>query len=330
MLRSRVLAAAVLALALAGAGAAAAALRPLDPHGAPRIVFIPPGASSAGIGRALASAGVIRRAGDFVITVRLRGVDRDLREGEYRLSPAMGLLQIVDTIARGDVVLHTITVPEGFTVQEIADLLARAGLGERARLAAIVRAGARTLDVEFLSLLPVASLEGYLFPDTYRIPRHLSEREVIRLFVERFAEVALPQWRAHGGGRPLHEIVTMASLVEREARVPAERPLIAGVLYSRLRKGWPLEVDATVLYALGRHKPVVTFQDLKVDSPYNTYLHVGLPPGPIANPGLAAIDAALRPAFTGYLFYVARADGSHAFSRTLAEHLAAVRRFRGR
>lgn len=330
MLRSRVLAAAVLALALAGAGAAAAALRPLDPHGAPRIVFIPPGASSAGIGRALASAGVIRRAGDFVITVRLRGVDRDLREGEYRLSPAMGLLQIVDTIARGDVVLHTITVPEGFTAQEIADLLARAGLGERARLAAIVRAGARTLDVEFLSLLPVASLEGYLFPDTYRIPRHLSEREVIRLFVERFAEVALPQWRAHGGGRPLHEIVTMASLVEREARVPAERPLIAGVLYSRLRKGWPLEVDATVLYALGRHKPVVTFQDLKVDSPYNTYLHVGLPPGPIANPGLAAIDAALRPASTGYLFYVARADGSHAFSRTLAEHLAAVRRFRGR
>lgn len=330
MLRSRILAAAVLALALAGAGAAAAALRPLDPHGTPRIVFIPPGASSAGIGRALASAGVIRRAGDFVITVRLRGVDRDLREGEYRLSPAMGLLQIVDTIARGDVVLHTITVPEGFTAQEIADLLARAGLGERARLAAIVRAGARTLDVEFLSLLPVASLEGYLFPDTYRIPRHLSEREVIRLFVERFAEVALPQWRAHGGGRPLHEIVTMASLVEREARVPAERPLIAGVLYSRLRKGWPLEVDATVLYALGRHKPVITFQDLKVDSPYNTYLHVGLPPGPIANPGLAAIDAALRPAFTGYLFYVARADGSHVFSRTLAEHLAAVRRFRGR
>ena len=319
----------MLVVMLVGAGVVVAgALRPVDPAGSPRVIFILRGASSADIGRRLEDAGLIRRSLDFVFAVRVRGLSHSLREGEYRLSPAMRLLEIVDTIARGDVVLHTITIPEGFTADEIVELLAQSGLGDRQRLRDRVRRGAHTFDADFLRDLPVASLEGYLFPDTYRIPRSLSEREVLSLFLDRFAQAVLPVWRVHGAGHPLHEIVTIASLVEREAKVPTERGLIAGVLYNRLRRDWRLEVDATVLYALGRHKSVVTNEDLKVDSPYNTYLHPGLPPGPIANPGLAAILAALVPVSTDYLFYVARPDGSHAFSKTLQEHLAAIRRYR--
>lgn len=318
-----------IAVLLAGAAAVLFSLRPVDLSGTSRAIVIPKGASTSEIGQRLAAAGVIRRPVDFVIAVRLRRLTHALREGEYELSPAMGLLEIVDKIARGDVVLYTVTIPEGFTVAEIADVLARDGLGDRDRLLALVRTGARVFDAPFLRALPLPSLEGYLFPDTYRIPKHLDEREVMQLFLNRFANVALPRWRDAGANRSLHEIVTMASMVEREAKVPSERPMIAGVLYNRLSRGWRLEVDATVLYALGRHKPVVTEADVKVDSPYNTYLHAGLPPGPIANPGLAAIDAALHPAQTPYLYYVAKADGSHVFSRTLAEHLAAIRQIRG-
>ncbi len=320
----------VVVAAVGIAAALTAALRPVDPSGRPRIVFVPAGASSAEIGRRLEEAGVIRRASDFVVAVRLRGLTRSLQEGEYNLSPAMGLLQIVDRIARGEVVLYPVTIPEGFTARQILDELVRAGLGNRDALLALMSTGAKTFDYEFLRALRGMSLEGYLFPDTYRIPRHLDERAVIALFLGRFSDIVLPRWREGGGGRSLHEIITIASMVEREAKVSAERPLIAGVIRNRLARGWKLEVDATVLYALGRHKSVVSFADLQVNSPYNTYLHPGLPPGPIANPGLASIEAALHPAATEYLYYVARADGSHVFSRTLAEHQAAVRRYRGR
>jgi UPF0755 protein len=320
----------MVAAAAALAAAVFISLLPVDPNGGPRLVFIPPGSSSAEIGRLLETAGVIRRARDFVIAVRVRRLSRSLQEGEYRLSPAMGLLDIMDRIARGAVVLYPVTIPEGFTARQIVEELVKTRLGDRDEFLALVRSGAKAFDHDFLDTLPGLSLEGYLFPDTYQIPRHMNERAAIRLFLDRFGEVAVQRWRNSGNERTLHEIVTIASMVEREARVPAERPLIAGVIYNRLARGWRLEVDATVLYALGRHKPVVTFADLKVNSPYNTYLHAGLPPGPIANPGTAAIDAALNPTMTPFLYYVARADGSHVFSRTLDEHLVAVRRYRGR
>jgi len=325
----------VLGIALAGAllvGATAAAvvhlLTPVDARARPVTVVIRRGATAPEIGRALAAAGIVRAASHFVVAARVRGATRRLREGEYRLSPAMPLLEIVDRLARGEVVLHTVTIPEGFTAEQIVTALAARGLGEAAALREIVRRGARRYPYAWLRDVPDGSLEGYLFPDTYQLPRLLPEQEVIAQLLRRFDEVVVPVWRRSGSGRPLHEIVTIASMVEREARVPAERPLIAGVLYNRLARGWPLEVDATVLYALGRHKAVVTYADLQVESPYNTYRHAGLPPGPIASPGLGAITAALAPARTDYLFYVARPDGSHAFSRTLAEHLAAVRRYR--
>ena len=272
----------------------------------------------------------MRRGSDVVLVARVLKLTHSLQEGEYLLSPAMGLVEIVTAISRGDVVLYPVTIPEGFTAEEVAQTLASRGLGDRGQLLELVRGGASLLNYEFLRRARVDSLEGYLFPDTYHFPRHLPEREIIQQFLDRFAEVVVPRWQAQGAGRSLHEIVTMASMVEREARVPEERALIAGVLSNRLRRGMRLEVDATVLYALGQHKSVVTFEDLKVDSPYNTYRHAGLPPGPIANPGLASIEAALSPTPTDYLYYVAKPDGSHAFSRTFEEHLAAVRRYQRR
>ncbi len=305
-------------------------LAPVDPTAPSRLVEVPSGATSLQIGRRLRTTGLVHSAWAFATAARLKGVATTLQEGEYRLSPAMPLLEIVDAIARGDVVLRRVTIPEGFTAAEIVETLVAAGIGTPQRLEDLVRHGAPSFRYTFLWSAPHGSLEGFLFPDTYRIPRRLSDREVIDRFLRRFAEVVVPRWRASTPPRSLLEVVTMASLVEREAKVPSERAVIASVLYNRLARGMKLEVDASVLYALGRHKDVVTLDDLKVDSPYNTYRYTGLPPGPIANPGLASINAALQPADTRYLFYVARADGSHVFSRTFEEHLIAIRKYRGR
>lgn len=320
-------AAAVVLLLAGGTAAATWLLAPVDPAGTARLVIVPPGSTAQDVGRVLAGEGLVRDAGHFVAAARLRGASRALRPGEYRFSPAMSLLQIVDILARGDVVLHSVTIPEGFTAEQIVQTLASRGLADARRLREVVRRGGASFPYDYLAEAG-GSLEGYLFPDTYRFPRFLDERTIVAAYLARFDAVVVPLWRREGAGRSLHEIVTMASLVEREARVPGEQPLIAGVLYNRLRRGWKLEVDATVLYALGTHKPVVTFKDLTVESPYNTYRHAGLPPGPIASPGLGAVRAALRPTATDFLFYVAREDGSHVFSRTLAEHNAAIQRYR--
>ncbi|MGH2405442.1 MAG: endolytic transglycosylase MltG, partial [bacterium] len=266
----------------------------------------------------------------FAIAARVMGVSGSLQEGEYRLSPAMPLLDIVEILARGEVVLRRVTIPEGFTAAEIVDALVGAGVGTREGLHDLVTRGGSRYAYAFLRGSPAGSLEGFLFPDTYLIPRRLADRDIVDLFLRHFSSVVVPRWRQTAPHRSLRDVVTMASLIEREAKVPAERPLIASVLYNRLARGMRLEVDATVLYALGGHKKVVTYDDLKVDSPYNTYRYAGLPPGPITNPGLAAIMAALKPAQTAYLFYVARADGSHVFSRTFSEHLIAIRKYRGR
>lgn len=322
------LAAAVILGSVVAGLAAAQLLSPVDPQAPATIVVIRPGAPTSEIGEVLQRAGVIRSASHFAAAVRLRRRATSLREGEYRLSAAMPLLRIVDILARGDVVLHPVTIPEGYTADQIARALARVGLGDGARLRALARTGAGQFEYDFLRGVPGGRLEGYLFPDTYYIPRFLDERSVLDRFLAHFAETVLPLWRDAGTDRSLHEVVTVASMVEREAKTAGDRPLIAGVIYNRLARGWRLEVDATVLYALGQHKSVVTSGDLKVDSPYNTYLHAGLPPGPIANPGIEAMNAALHPARTEYFFYVARPDGSHAFSRTLSEHLANVRRYR--
>jgi len=296
-----------------------------------RAIEVDPGMSGHAVAGLLDDAGLIRSRAWFLVAVRWRRDDTKLRPGLYHLRPDMTALQILDALAGGRVADAWITIPEGYTLRQVAQRLEtyRLGMAE-----GLVR---ETADPGGLALdfpLPAgASLEGYLFPDTYRVPlRHGAEQTLIRLMLERFDQVV---WRGALGGRQpagaldLHGVITLASLVEAEAKLERERPLIAGVLVNRLKKGMRLQCDATVQYALGDgRKPRLLDADLLTPSPYNTYLHEGLPPGPINSPGLASIRAALHPAQVPYLYYVARADGSHVFSATFQEHQRAIQRVR--
>lgn len=318
----------LLGLAVAGGGGAAWwGGRPVGTGPAQR-VEIPGGASAGEIARILKRRGLVRSAVVFSLYSRVLGFHHRLRAGEYEISPRESVEQILRRMWMGDVVRHRLTLPEGVTAQEIARRIERAGLGRADRFLALVQQPGRFWIPQMRGNRS-GSLEGYLFPDTYLLPRGLPEEEVVRILVARFEEVTRTLF-----ARPLplrlspHEVVTVASMVEREARVPWERARIAGVIYNRLRAGMPLQIDASVLYALGTHRPVVRTQDLEVDSPYNTYRTKGLPPGPIANPGLAALRAAVEPEHHGYYYYVAQGDGTHLFSRTFAEHLQAIRRAR--
>jgi UPF0755 protein len=304
-------------------------VRPVGPGGRVSVV-IPRGASTRRIGEVLAAAGVVRDPRAVLIATVARRAAGRLRHGEYLLAPSQSALEIVDALVRGDVVLHRVTIPEGYTVGQIADLLAAEGLADRERFLRVALHSGRRLRRSGLADLPLESLEGYLFPDTYRVTRGLDEEALVAMMLDRFdaAVGAGERDAARAHGLTLHQLLTVASMIERETRVAGERPLVASVIYNRLARGMRLEIDATVLYALGRHKEHLTLADLEVDSPYNTYRYPGLPPGPIANPGLAAIAAAAAPAETPYLYYVLKPDGSHHFSRTLEEHRAAVRRYR--
>ncbi|MBI3998303.1 MAG: endolytic transglycosylase MltG [Armatimonadetes bacterium] len=314
----------------AAAGAVWWEVRPVGGSGDQRIVLIPHGASTRQIGDRLVEARVVRSRAAFMLALALRQANGRLRHGEYALRPTQSALEIVDVLVRGETVIHRVTIPEGYTARQIADALAREGLVDPDRFLLTALTQARRFARPALPDLPIDSLEGYLFPDTYHLTRGLDEADVIAVLVDRFERAvgADLQAAAQARGLTFHQLLTVASMIEREARVPAERPVVASVIYNRLSRDMRLEIDATVLYALGRHKEVITADDLAVDSPYNTYRYTGLPPGPIANPGLAAIAAAAHPAQTPYLYYVLKPDGSHHFSRTLEEHLAAIRRYR--
>jgi UPF0755 protein len=315
MMRKLVTPAAVIVLILVAWWAASGMFLPLGGEGS-KIVDIPKGASAGRIGRILAEHRVIRSAVGFNMLARLTNKSSSLKPGAYRLSPSMPPGEIMDTIVKGEVCARWITIPEGFTVRQIAERLAARGLVNEERFLYLASNG-RYFDVGF----PHGdNLEGYLFPDTYLIPLDSAEESVIRQMLDCFRKKAMGCISSSQTNMPLDEVVILASMIEREARVPKDRPLVSAVLRNRLNRGMRLEVDATVLYALGRHKTRVLYSDLDVDSPYNTYRNAGLPPGAIANPGLDCIKAALNPARVDYLYYVAKPDGSHIFSRTLAEH----------
>lgn len=237
--------------------------------------------------------------------------------------------QILEALSRIDVGAEgvSVTIPEGFTLQQIADRLDEKGIVDRKTFLAAARSPAviSSLGADFD--LPHDTLEGYLFPDTYRFQPRTPAAQILQEMVLNFsARFARPyQQEVARSEYSLHQIVTLASLIEREAKVPEDRARIAGVLENRLKRNMRLEVDATVLYALGYHKPRVLYRDLEVRSPYNTYRHKGLPPGPIANPGLLCLIAALHPEPNDDLYYVAQPNGKHLFSRTLAEYEAAKR-----
>ncbi|MBX6378708.1 MAG: endolytic transglycosylase MltG [Clostridia bacterium] len=319
---------------LAGAALAAtmvglSSFRPVDRWGRrePVIVAVPAGATALEVGRLLEQRGVIRSALAFAAVARFRGLDGSLKAGHYALSPSLTIPALLDELVNGRVLAKRITVPEGYGVQQVVELLAGLGFPRSEVLAAVAdrRPVASWLPPEGAVRYPV---EGYLFPDTYLLPYDVSAQQAVALMVERFRVVAGErdlERRAAAVGLTLHQLVTLASIVEREARFDGERPLIAAVYRNRLRAGMRLDADPTVLYALGRTGGRLYRSDLLVDSPYNTYLHQGLPPGPIASPGLASLEAVLSPADVPYLYFVAGPDGRHVFARTLAEHNRNVR-----
>lgn len=294
---------------------------PAKVEGEEQIFYVKEGAGLRQVARELLRSGLIRSERMFVLWARFMEWGRSLKAGEYELSPAMPPVRILDIMRRGATVMHSVTVPEGYSLRQIADLLEKSGLlrGEEFL--------ARVEDPETIAryALPGPTLEGYLYPDTYRFARGQSAAVVIDLMVSRFREVTAPLMeRITIVGLTLNEVITLASIVEKETGRAEERPVIASVFLNRLMKGMRLESDPTVIYGIRDFNGNLTREHLSRPTPYNTYRISGLPPGPIASPGLESIQAVLYPAGTDYLFFVSKNDGSHHFSRTYQEHQTAV------
>jgi len=310
----------LLALCVAGLALAVAAawlvMAPFGP-GSETFVLLPSGASSPRLAAQLESAGIVRSRYAFeAVHWWKRG---RLKAGEYRFDHAASVLDVYRRIARGDVFTHPVTFPEGSNIFEMGARLEQAGILKQQDFLD----AARSQTALIADLDPGAkSLEGYLFPDTYNFPHASAASQVCALMVKRFREVAA----RIGLQGDAHHFVTLAALVERESAIPSERPLVASVFENRLAKNMPLGTDPSVIYGLeleGRWRGAIYASDLKSDTPYNTYLHAGLPPGPVANPGAQALRAALNPAHTGYLYFVAAGadpQGHSLFAATLEEH----------
>jgi UPF0755 protein len=297
-----------------------------QPHGAPTRVIVPRGASFAQAADSLARNGVVGWPKMFRIYGRLTGGDRNIKPGTYLLKHGTPWKDIVSALNGGRGLVNTITIPEGYTLAQITPLLARTLKVPAESVEAAVR------DTALLARLdiPNPTLEGYVFPDTYAFPVGTTARQAVREMVYSFERRWKPDWDSSLVDLKINrnDLVTMASIVEREARLPEERPVIAAVYYNRLRRGMLLQADPTIQYALGHHVGRVLYKDLEVASPYNTYIHKGLPPGPVASPGSASLAAAANPANVPYLYFVASKDGHHEFRMTLDEHTTAIRQIR--
>lgn len=320
---------ALVVLALLGAAAIAGSLRwglsPALASAPPAIFDVRPGASLGQVARDLESRGLIRSAVALKLLARYRQLDGALQVGEYELSAALAPAEILTRIVEGRVVVYEVVIPEGLTAARIALRLEAAGLSNAADFSSFAfdPASAGSLGVEG------ATLEGYLFPETYRLPRGLGVREIAEVLVGQFLEV----WReiepqARLQDLSMLEVVTLASIVEKETAMPDERPLIASVFRNRLMRGMRLETDPAVIYGISDFDGNLRRRDLEnAENPYNTYQIPGLPPGPIANPGADALRAVVNPAESDYLFFVSRNDGTHVFSKTYSEHVRAVDRY---
>lgn len=304
------------------------AVAQISTTGAPVIVTVAKGESANAIGKELQRQGVIRDDRLFEVVVALRGVTNSLEAGDYEFDHGLPVVEVVDRIAHGKTASRQVTLVEGSRAEEIGDALEKAGVVSKADfMAALVKS---RYNQPFLAQLTSSSLEGFLFPARYEFLRTTTPDAVVNQLLSGFQTNVADTVQLEGQALTLEEVVTLASIVQREAGTLSEMPTIASVFLNRLRLGIPLQADPTVQYAIARNGPVstadgywrkeLTVDDLKVNSPYNTYLNPGLPPGPIANPGLDAITAVIRPATTNYLFFVAKGDGTHAFAQTLEEH----------
>lgn len=289
-------------------------------------VTIVPGSSTTTIAKHLATNNLIRSPLVFKLAVRYRGIGTQLRAGTYELRRDMSLTRILDELKKGQIDYKTFTVPEGFTTKAIAELWEESGLGKKDTFLKAMKS------TEILEkYLPEGiSAEGYLFPDTYKFAKGSSAETVVQMMLaesdKRWTETLAEEAKSLGFTR--HQVITLASIIQREAGSESEITRIAGVFHNRLKHKWRLQADPTVLYALGDPNRLLTREDLKFESPYNTYLHKGLPPGPIGNPGMASILGALRPEKTSYFYFVAIEKGKHHFSETLDEHNRMIRQVR--
>lgn len=294
-----------------------------DTTGARVRMRVAPGSSFASVIRDLEARGLVKRAWTLRLYARATGQDRRIQQGTYEFVAGTPPIDLLHALARGDVLAFAITIPEGFNLWQVSGAFDSVGIDSTVLFAAVTDA-----EVARAQHVPAPTLEGYLFPDTYRVPFGSSAADVVSQMTAR----AHASWteayerRAREIGMSHHDVLTLASIVEAEARVADERPTIAAVYHNRLRKGMRLEADPTVAYAMGGYRGRLFYKDLAIESPYNTYRRTGLPPGPICNPGGLSIHAALYPAEgVAALYFVARGDGRHVFSNTLREHNAAVR-----
>jgi UPF0755 protein len=322
----------VLIIAVTGALGFLVYRRTLEPYkgyqAAEQFTDLREGSAASEIGRRLVEAGVVRDRLTFEVVLRLSGEARRLQAGEYRFDRPMTPAAVLDKIRRGDVYQHRITFPEGLTIAEMAALLESRGLGTAASFMEAVK------DASLVEAYDpkVRDLEGYLFPQTYALPRGTPASTLIQMMVDRFEQAFPPALRQAAAelGLTVRQAVTLASLVEKETSRDDERPLVAAVYLNRLKKRMPMQCDPTVIYALrkaGRYNGNLTRANLEFDSPYNTYRYPGLPPGPIAAPGRPSLEAAAMPAVVDYLYFVSRNDGSHVFASTLAEHNRNVQKY---
>jgi UPF0755 protein len=301
----------------------------LEPYGSapfPKEVEIPSGAGLGGVAVMLQRQGLLRSSKAFVTLATLRGQQGRIQAGQYRFEGPVSPRALLQRFTSGEVFLHRITFPEGWTLDQVAERLANEGLVNRDRFVA------RATDPVFTANLlgfQAPSLEGFLFPDTYHFPSGWEEQRILAALVKRFHQVYHEGLRARTEetGWSILQVVTLASLIEKESALPRERPLISGVFHQRLRRGMRLESDPSVIYGLENFDGNLRRADLEMPHPYNTYRILGLPPGPICNPSIASIRAALYPIDEGYLYFVSRNDGSHHFSHTFREHMVAVARY---
>jgi UPF0755 protein len=289
---------------------------------------IPDGSTFQFVAALLEREGLIKSRSVFVLIGKSQSADRKVQAGEYELNPGMTPAEILSKLLNGEVLFHPLTIPEGLTITQIADVVSQQGLTDRVEFLRLAK------DRAFVASLGIKAetVEGYLYPDTYRFPRPIEAREVLVAMVEQLRQVVGPDLlaRMQELKMTIHEVLTLASVIEKETGAGDERPEISAVFHNRLKKHIPLQSDPTVIYGLPAFDGNLHKKDLSSPSPYNTYRVQGLPPGPIANPGIQAIRATLYPSDSRSLYFVSRNDGTHQFSATLIEHNKAVEKYQKR
>jgi len=287
---------------------------PLEENTATRkIVNIPSGINAKEIVDVLEKNEIIRKNNyTFRILIKLMKLEDQLKYGEYDLNPSMNMLQILNKLEKGEVIVYKITIPEGYTYKQIAEILEKKDIAEKEAF------------LELIMKDKEKSPEGYLFPDTYEVPKKYGVENITKIMLSNFNQIAIKnkfEDKAEEIGFSLNDIIILASIIEKEAKFSDEKNKVSAVFHNRLKIGMKLQSCATIQYILGEPKEILDKNDLKIDSPYNTYLYKGLPPGPICNPGLDSIMAALKPAEDDYLYFVLGENGRHIFSKTYQEHL---------